>query len=160
MKSAYFTIHLGKNPLPQNGCRLKSVFFYKHRFHILHFPNSTGLFTKLTGHRYTKYRFSPDIGFEPLKIQTKSYTLPDAKAMARCRQSNGLLCSKPSGPCTHGHFNEPMWCVALGPLHTRDWEPVTIFTSSTLIGGQGRAGPSSLHTMLEGPTEYVNARWM
>ena len=33
-------------------------------------------------------------------------------------------------------------------------------TSSTLIGGKGGAGPSSLHTMLEGPTEYVNARWM
>jgi hypothetical protein len=33
-------------------------------------------------------------------------------------------------------------------------------TSRTLIGGKGGAGPSSLHTMLEGPTEYVNARWM
>ena len=33
-------------------------------------------------------------------------------------------------------------------------------TSSTLIGGKGGAGPTSLHTMLEGPTEYVNARWM
>ena len=33
-------------------------------------------------------------------------------------------------------------------------------TSSTLIGGKGGAGPSSpLHTTLEGPTEYVNARW-
>ena len=27
------------------------------------------------------------------------------------------------------------------------------YTSSTLIGGKGRAGPSSLHTTLEGPTE-------
>ena len=34
------------------------------------------------------------------------------------------------------------------------------YTSSTLIGGKGGAGPSSLHTRLEGPTEYVNARWM
>ena len=34
-------------------------------------------------------------------------------------------------------------------------------TSSTLIGGKGGAGPSSLlHTKLEGPKEYVNARWM
>jgi hypothetical protein len=33
-------------------------------------------------------------------------------------------------------------------------------TSSTLIGGKGRASSSSLHTMLEGPTEYVNARWV
>ena len=34
------------------------------------------------------------------------------------------------------------------------------YTSSTFIGGKGRAGPSSLHTRLEGPTEYVNTRWM
>ena len=33
-------------------------------------------------------------------------------------------------------------------------------TSSTLIGGKGGAGPSSLHTTLEGSTEYVNVRWM
>ena len=32
-------------------------------------------------------------------------------------------------------------------------------TSTTLIGGKGGAGPSSLHTTLEGATEYVNARW-
>ena len=34
-------------------------------------------------------------------------------------------------------------------------------TSSTLIGGKGGAGPSSLHTMFERPTVYifVNARW-
>ena len=34
------------------------------------------------------------------------------------------------------------------------------YTSSTPVGGKGGAGPSSLHTMLEGPTEYVNAWWM
>jgi hypothetical protein len=34
------------------------------------------------------------------------------------------------------------------------------YTSSTLIGGKGGAGPSSLHTTLEGLMEYVNARWM
>ena len=34
------------------------------------------------------------------------------------------------------------------------------YTSSTLIGGKGGAGPSSLHTTLEGPKEYVNARWI
>ena len=34
------------------------------------------------------------------------------------------------------------------------------YTPSTLVGGKGRAGPSLLHTTLEGPTEYVNARWM
>ena len=34
------------------------------------------------------------------------------------------------------------------------------YTSNTLIGGNDEAGPSSLHTTLEGPTEYVSARWM
>jgi hypothetical protein len=34
------------------------------------------------------------------------------------------------------------------------------YTSSTLIGGKGIAGPRSLDTTLDGPTEYVNARWM
>ena len=34
----------------------------KHRFHILHFSNSTKLFIKPTGRHYTKYQFSPDIG--------------------------------------------------------------------------------------------------
>ena len=34
------------------------------------------------------------------------------------------------------------------------------YTSSTLIGGQGGTNPNTLHTMLDGPTEYVNARWM
>jgi hypothetical protein len=34
------------------------------------------------------------------------------------------------------------------------------YTSGTLIGGKGGAGPSLLHTMLEEPQEYVNARRM
>ena len=34
------------------------------------------------------------------------------------------------------------------------------YTSSALIGGEGRAGPSSLHTTLEGPTEYIRERKM
>ena len=35
------------------------------------------------------------------------------------------------------------------------------YTSSIVIGGKGRANsPSSSHTALEGPTEYVNASWM
>ena len=32
------------------------------------------------------------------------------------------------------------------------------YTSSTLIGGKGGASPSSLHTTLEGPTEYVKCK--
>ena len=34
------------------------------------------------------------------------------------------------------------------------------FSSITLVGGKGKAGPSLIHIMLEGPMEYVNARWM
>ena len=34
------------------------------------------------------------------------------------------------------------------------------FSSSTLIDGKGGAGPSSLYTTLEGPTECVSARWI
>ena len=34
------------------------------------------------------------------------------------------------------------------------------YTSSTIIGGKGRPSPSSLHNMLEGITEYVNAERM
>ena len=37
---------------------------------------------------------------------------------------------------------------------------MTITLSSTLIGGKGGPNPSSLHTTLERPTEYVNARRM
>jgi hypothetical protein len=34
MKSAYFTIHPSKNPPPQNGCRLKSVFIFYFLFYL------------------------------------------------------------------------------------------------------------------------------
>jgi hypothetical protein len=34
------------------------------------------------------------------------------------------------------------------------------YTSSTLVGGKGEADPSLLYTTLDGPPEYVNARWM
>ena len=34
------------------------------------------------------------------------------------------------------------------------------YTSNTPIGGKGGAGPTSLHTTLEGPREYGNVSWM
>ena len=46
------------------------------------------------------------------------------------------------------------------PSHTR-LRACDHYTSSTLVGGKcGGASPSSLHTMPEGPMDYVDARWM
>ena len=64
----------------------------------------------------------------------------------------------------HGHDNIHEYTTKLSPqlkatLHTR-LRARGHYTSSTLIGGEGGAGPSSLHTTLEGPTKYVNTRWM
>ena len=44
--------------------------FLKHRFHILHFPNSTGFFTKPTSCHHTKYQLSPDIAPEFARRQS------------------------------------------------------------------------------------------
>ena len=53
------------------------------------------------------------------------------------------------------HHNSAIRATLHTRLRARDH-----YTLSTLIGGKGGAGPSSLHTTLEGPTEYVNVRWM
>ena len=59
-------------------------------------------------------------------------------------------------PCEiNNNNNNNMRATLHTKLRARDH-----YTSSTLIGGKGGAGPSSLHTRLEGPMEYVNARWM
>ena len=67
MKSAYFTVYPGRNPPPQNGYRLKSVFFVKSNGFISStFPIQLDFFTKPTGHHYTTYMFSPDIDLNRL----------------------------------------------------------------------------------------------
>jgi hypothetical protein len=48
-------------------------------------------------------------------------------------------------------------CMFRATSHTR-LRARDHYTPSTLIGGKGGAGPSWLHTTLEGPTDYVNAR--
>ena len=63
MKSAYLTIHPGKILLLKMVAFWNPFFFRKHRFHILHFSNSTRLFTKPTGRHYTKHRFSWTLGY-------------------------------------------------------------------------------------------------
>ena len=52
-----------------------------------------------------------------------------------------------------------VWMILRATSHTR-LRACDQYTSSTLIGGQGGAGPSSLHTMLRVRTEYLNVRWM
>ena len=62
--------------------------------------------------------------------------------------------------CAFALVAEDHFLGDLGPIHTQELRARDHCTSSTLIGGKSRAGPRSLHTMLEGPLEYVNARWM
>ena len=50
-----------------------------------------------------------------------------------------------------------VWTPNVGICFTHETKTPYICTSSTLIGGNGGAGLGSLHTTLEGPTEYVNA---
>ena len=50
-----------------------------------------------------------------------------------------------------------IWFMATSHMRLRARDHCT---SSTLTDGKGGAGPSLLHTTLEGPTEYVDARWM
>ena len=51
-----------------------------------------------------------------------------------------------------------LWMRVKGP-HTQDWEPWPIHFKHS-YWWKGGAGPSSLHTTLEGPTDYVRAKWM
>jgi hypothetical protein len=56
----------------------------------------------------------------------------------------------------HSHTQNIIRATSHTRLRTGDH-----YTSSTLIGGKGGAGPSSLlHTTPEGLTEHVYARWM
>ena len=57
----------------------------------------------------------------------------------------------------HGHQKD--MCYRMVTSHTR-LRAHDHYTLSTLIGGKGIAGPSSLYTMLEGPAECANARWV
>jgi hypothetical protein len=55
MKSAYFTIHPGKNPTSQNDFWLKSVFLESTGFTSSTFPIQSDFSKKPTGLHYTKY---------------------------------------------------------------------------------------------------------
>ena len=53
------------------------------------------------------------------------------------------------------HHTTTKWGILRATSHTR-LGARDHYTLSTLIGEKGGAGPSSLHTTLEGPTEYVS----
>ena len=48
----------------------------------------------------------------------------------------------------------------LGPLRTRDWEPVTTTHEALSLAEKAEPVQVRFTTTFEGPTEYVNARWM
>ena len=57
------------------------------------------------------------------------------------------------------HHTTTKWGILRATSHMR-LGACDHYTLSTLVGGKGGAGPSLLHITLEGPMEYVNARWM
>jgi hypothetical protein len=112
MKSAYFTIHV------------------KHRFHILHFPHSTGLFTKPTGCHYTKYRFSPDIGH------------------GRSLPSRIMTLHKPSWMACRGFYNGNTRGVAWGSLHNvQKWYRIWLYMQRRVIRPRTMT-PTSLASLM------------
>ena len=65
MKSAYFIIHPGKNPPPQNGFWLKSILFLKTLASHPPLSQFNRTFHNPTGRHYTNFWISPDIGWAP-----------------------------------------------------------------------------------------------
>ena len=75
MKSAHFTIHLGKNPPPQNGCRSKSVLFFK--FLYLNFVSTS--FTSST------FPIQPDFSQNQLVAITLNTSSPGTLIHTRAK---------------------------------------------------------------------------
>jgi len=61
---------------------------------------------------------------------------------------------------THLPYNRGKKKIPYTLMATSHTRACHCYTSSTLIGGKGGAGPRSLRTTLEGSMEYVNARWL
>jgi hypothetical protein len=93
VKSAYFTIYPGKIPPPQNGCRLKSVSFFKAP--VSHPPLSqlNWTFTKSTSRHHTKYRLSPDIelGRTDRQLQTNRLSLKNKLLKFKTSQKSPII---------------------------------------------------------------------
>ena len=73
------------------------------------------------------------------------------------------LCTTLEGPTEHvnARWKERAFLELRATSHMR-LRARDHFTSSTLLGGKGGAGASSLHTthLRDQRSEYVNARWM
>ena len=85
--------------------------FLKHRFHILHFPNSTGFFTKPTGCHHTKYQLSPDIAPEFARHQSVMNGYDNPKRPIGV----GLVLLQPA-PMLAGERG--CWVITVGIQHT------------------------------------------
>jgi hypothetical protein len=88
MKSAYFIIHSGKNPPPQNSCQLKSVFLF---------------FVKSTGFTSSTFPIHPDFSQnQPVAITLHTgspQTLVDAPQILYYAENRNRSPSSQSGAC-------------------------------------------------------------
>jgi hypothetical protein len=64
--------------------------------------------------------------------------------------------------CNGQHLVLKTCCIlqVLGPLHTRDWEPVIIMLQALSLVEKAELVQVRFTLMLEGPTESVDARWI
>ena len=99
--------------------------------------NSTNVYSIMDGQRWLPGQMKPFLVFRRV---TTSVTLGKIVGVGGFNSSK----SKP---------------MQQGPLHTRDWEPVTITLQALLLVEKAEL-VQVCWTTLEGPTEYVNARWM
>jgi hypothetical protein len=109
------------------GCNPFS--FQKHRFHILHFPNSTGLFTKPTGRHYTnKYRFSPDIA--KFSFQSATWERDSHSTTSTSRRSIEVKLG-------HGSSSISRCGIAVPERRRRSWNWIASVDCKAHGGGSG-----------------------
>jgi hypothetical protein len=123
--------------------------FSKHRFHILHSPNSTGLFTKPTGRHYTKYRFSPDIAIEEY---TSNEWKQNRKVMSTCNWLD--LESLGSWP-TKLYMPKTSW--ALVPMLLRNSLPTQVNLAKKLQSCTVVSGMHCMRRLLQRKANFTSS---
>ena len=116
--------NLVKILLPKTVADWNPFFFKKkHRFHILPFPNSTGLFTKPTGCHHTKHRFSPDTG----KLVQFLYLFTFKKKETKTKQGPSTISSSATKVLPRsqqpGQDDMDGWTHARPDIHPRGVHP-------------------------------------